>query len=658
MYLPPNRGVESFTLSAIPITFFCKKVMPLMIVMLVIHSKGYSVNFENSDIELIHVLRNWERDKTLDKVIHFHDSSALPSTIFSEFLLDIQNRIENLRMNNVNQVSLVSNAELISLEEKVQRDLFILYEYPSLCDERFEYIVGYRMLCLRLNYLKLKLKILLNPNKEQIASVAEINDQIKATLYYLNGAFSSGLINSYRKNHISSKYQLLEATLDHLSNQSVDETNTDLIQRAFLISRAGELQNNQSLLSSGSVRSIVVSGLLKKIEPLEKKMYSDNLSDKKWKECFLVRNNLRSQYLKILNTSFNKKKVPLFRSSPAESRMVFLEGQDFIFQFFWQGEKKVLTKHPKEILLRKLLDTNDKIQDAESVYAGSKNNFTQLKSNLEDLYSTFFVNAVKPGNRLVIDADGILNDLPFEALVNKGKYLIDEIDVVYSRIDMGRLEIIETDPKVFSLHGNYKNEKLFLSGAQRERFQATLKKTDKTESSIWHIATHQVLNNQNDPVLLLSDLDSIRRLDFFDFHKAGGLPTQMILTSCESLVGYPVNGELSKSFGVRAIEVGVQSLIGSLWSIDDLSAMKIINEYFKKVKDGNRSSSALNNAKRDFLAVGDSFNKHPFFWSALVHYGHDIRLKTHQPYLMVNIGIGLILLALGCFSKYEITLTS
>jgi CHAT domain-containing protein/tetratricopeptide (TPR) repeat protein len=92
------------------------------------------------------------------------------------------------------------------------------------------------------------------------------------------------------------------------------------------------------------------------------------------------------------------------------------------------------------------------------------------------------------------------------------------------------------------------------------------------------------------------------------------------LSACDSGVG-KLQGQEGISNLVEAFLVaGSKSVVASLWSADDTFASALMEQFYRRLAEGEDTSSALRNAKLDLLAkYGDQVN--PFYWAAFIAVG-------------------------------------
>jgi CHAT domain-containing protein len=112
-----------------------------------------------------------------------------------------------------------------------------------------------------------------------------------------------------------------------------------------------------------------------------------------------------------------------------------------------------------------------------------------------------------------------------------------------------------------------------------------------------------------------------------------------VLSSCNTGSGFLFSGEGILSLARGFIYSGSQSVVMSMWEIEDRSGTEIVKKFYENLKKGYRKSASLRKARIDFLKNSDQLRSHPYFWSALIVYGNNAPL-----YYTRYIVTGLVLL--------------
>ena len=190
--------------------------------------------------------------------------------------------------------------------------------------------------------------------------------------------------------------------------------------------------------------------------------------------------------------------------------------------------------------------------------------------------------------------------------------------------------------------------KLYLNDAARE----SVYKSEAGKYDIIHLAMHTLLND-TDPMrskmLFYRDEDSGED-SYLNTYEVYGIPLQagmVVLSSCNTGTGVLHSGEGIISLARGFIYSGSQSVIMSLWEIEDKSGADIMKSFYKYLKRGKTKSNALRKARIDYLKSADMLRSHPYFWSSLVIYGSDKPLyHSVKPVIISASLVSLLLLIL------------
>lgn len=164
-------------------------------------------------------------------------------------------------------------------------------------------------------------------------------------------------------------------------------------------------------------------------------------------------------------------------------------------------------------------------------------------------------------------------------------------------------------PKVLHIatHGFFLNEQRPGSGLRHEN--AMLR------SGLVLAGVTRLRSGQDDGVLTAEEAAS---LDL-----AG---TQLVvLSACDTGVGEVRNGEgvfgLRRSFAVA----GAETLVMSLWAVEDNSTARLMSDYYKRLAAGEGRIEALRNVQLRFLE--DAAMRHPFYWAGFIASGQSGPLR-------------------------------
>ncbi|MEZ5429047.1 MAG: CHAT domain-containing protein [Pyrinomonadaceae bacterium] len=284
--------------------------------------------------------------------------------------------------------------------------------------------------------------------------------------------------------------------------------------------------------------------------------------------------------------------------------------------------------------------------------------------------------------RLLISPDGLLNLIPFEALVSeKERFLVEDYSFNYlsSGRDLLRMQVgrksrtkpvlvanpsfgdpvstagtnpISTarrsitatrdlsDTYFSSLEGTKQEadsikklfpEAVFLSGEKAT--ETALKQV--ASPSILHIATHgfflEDLKDEGTNPLLRSGLaltganrgKSGEDDGILTALEASGLDLWgtklVVLSACDTGLGEVRNGE--GVYGLRRsfVLAGTESLVMSLWAVSDYVTRELMTEYYKNLKAGMGRNEALRKVQLGMLKKKN--RQHPFYWAGFIQSG-------------------------------------
>jgi CHAT domain-containing protein len=198
------------------------------------------------------------------------------------------------------------------------------------------------------------------------------------------------------------------------------------------------------------------------------------------------------------------------------------------------------------------------------------------------------------------------------------------------------------------------NGKLCINNGARE----SLFKSEAGKYDIIHLAMHTVLNDQwpmYSKMLFYQQKDSVDdgNLNTFEIY---GIPLRakmVILSSCNTGSGQLHSGEGILSLARGFIYSGSQSVVMSMWEIDDRSGTEIVKGFYRNLKRGETKSNALRKARISYLRDADMLRSHPYFWSSLVIYGNNSKLYPVRNWYLVPVILAALGIAIGAFLVYS-----
>jgi CHAT domain-containing protein len=275
--------------------------------------------------------------------------------------------------------------------------------------------------------------------------------------------------------------------------------------------------------------------------------------------------------------------------------------------------------------------------------------------------------------KIIIVPDGILHYLPFETLISdvspppsksnveKGyRFLVEDYEICYSpsavcssllqkrnKINGNPMDLLavacpEVNYQIESsknnargirklafakkeilMIANYfpKNRQKLLMG--KEAREEAFKGLDLSNFKIIHLAAHGLFDDQywwRSGILLNRDNAGpedglFQPIDLFGVRLNADL---VVLSSCQSGSGHFEKGEGLLGFSAAFFLAGANSILSSLWVIDDESGAQFMNRYYRHLAAGKTKGEALSLSKIDMM---NSKYRHPFFWAPFILIG-------------------------------------
>jgi CHAT domain-containing protein/Tfp pilus assembly protein PilF len=298
--------------------------------------------------------------------------------------------------------------------------------------------------------------------------------------------------------------------------------------------------------------------------------------------------------------------------------------------------------------------------------------------------------------KLIISSDNILSYLPFETIPSSSvshdainyrdlSYLMNTYDISYTYSATFLAEYANKQNgksnKLIAFAPNYPEpidvEKALLSrqsvfgvlndlpyAREEAEFVTRLTKGKLFENSeakesvfkkesgkydIIHLSMHTLVNDK-DPMrstLIFSHLNDTIEDGYLKTYEIYGIPLKakmVVLSSCNTGTGLLFSGEGILSLARGFIYSGSQSVVMSMWEIEDKSGTEIVEKFYQNLKKGYSKSTSLKKARMDFLKSADQLRSHPYFWATLVIYGNNDPLFYSGKLKASLIAIGLILI--------------
>lgn len=317
-------------------------------------------------------------------------------------------------------------------------------------------------------------------------------------------------------------------------------------------------------------------------------------------------------------------------------------------------------------------------------YFGNSNNINDDISGYNRIGKKVFDMMRLPKNaiykNLIIVPDGILNFLPFEALITqessttnfaKMHYLLHDFKIAYNTSANNYLnsksvsksektvlgifpvfqktayELTYSKKELESIRSNFKGKYLENSDASFSNF-----KNNANQYSILHLSTHASSGDVETPA-------SIKFYDqeilYSELYNLTLNPDLVVLSACETGIGKLYKGEGAMSIARGFQFAGAQNLLFSLWKVNDYTTSIFMADFYKNIKNNVPYFEANTNAKLDFLNNKSIPNakKSPYYWSSFVYYGSISPEEKSSNYMLYIISFLAVIALFLIFNQYQ-----
>ena len=508
--------------------------------------------------------------------------------------------------------------------------------------------------------------------------------------FYIEDLFQQLYVyeNSKIVNQISNRNRT-EKCIEIYYNLYLKELKNDYLENAFQLSEESKsvvLKNN---LQNSKVQSREVKIIVEQLQNwntiIIKEQQKHEMADiskineaiKKQNELMLL---LKQKNIKLDNkTNFNVTITDLY-SKLNKNKTILIEYFTGIYKtyIFTICNNKISLK-----VINNNLKSSKKIETFINLFTNSDaitNDVQAYNAMANELYNLLQIPKKSNFKNLIIIPDGILNFLPFEALITKKSstsnfskmhYLVKDFTVVYNNSASFFLNAVVLQNKketVLGVFPVFEKSNLELSFSQKEmqaikqnfygkyleKSQATFDnfKLNALHYSILHLCTHASSGDIETPATIKFYDQEILYSELYNLNIN---PNLVVLSACETGLGklYKAEGAMSISRGFQM--AGAQNLLFSLWKVNDFTTSLFMKNFYNNIEKGKSYSEANHNAKLSFLndiTIANS-KKSPYYWSAFVYYGSLETTNTTNYFVYIFACIGLIMLFSFAYLYYK-----
>jgi CHAT domain-containing protein/Tfp pilus assembly protein PilF len=288
------------------------------------------------------------------------------------------------------------------------------------------------------------------------------------------------------------------------------------------------------------------------------------------------------------------------------------------------------------------VDEDYQKETTEEERTKNRERFSQVASDFYEIFMAPMEKDIKT-EKLIIVPHGVLHKIPFAALTDGSKYLVDKYAIsVLPAASIVEFLIKKRKPekeKLLTL-ANPKTDYVPLDFAEqegqtisalfpqkefylRENATETTAKEKASDFNVIHFATHGEFNDKQPLQSGLLFAKDEKNDGFLQVHEIFGMDLKnanlVTLSACETALSKIQGGDdlvgLSRGF----IYAGTPSLLATLWNVDDESTSILMQNFYKNWQKGMSKPEALRQAQIVLKSMPQY--KHPFYWAPFVMIG-------------------------------------
>ncbi|MCX7551594.1 CHAT domain-containing protein [Xanthomarina sp. F2636L] len=356
--------------------------------------------------------------------------------------------------------------------------------------------------------------------------------------------------------------------------------------------------------------------------------------------------------------------------------IIYFYGKQAIYQFIISEKNTSFLKIDLTDAVKNSLTNFIHLFDSPSAINNNIKNFSNQAYNL---YQLLHLEDISNSKNLIIIPDGLLNFIPFEALLTKKTESsnFSEMSFLVSQHAVGYNSSLEfyLQPKIPSKNTNllgvfpvFENSNQMLGysvdealAIKEETNGTILMHAEATKQNfmdlavkygVLHLSTHATGGDFTNPAsmafydepMLLNELYSLNIN-----------PELVVLSACETGIGKLQKGEGAMSIARGFQYAGAKNILYSLWQINDASTAKLMTLFYKNYQSINSAFVANRQSKLDYLNDKSISNikKSPYYWSAFVYYGDLVPKKDSNQIMYYILGVLVVLIIVFLFFRKQ-----
>jgi len=489
----------------------------------------------------------------------------------------------------------------------------------------------------------------------------------KSRLYWREKAasfYSKAIKACYKVNDVNSAFYFLEKNKAQLLLQDVLHNEYKQQLPEHVIVKENELK--KAVLNATNSFSSKTNPVLQTEQ--QQRVFNSKLHYQQYKDSV-------AQHYPI--STVNKNKIKLISLKEVQQK---LATNEVFVSYFWYTNKQYVGNEKLEGVfcliaspsVTNFIEISD-IKSVEKLVSAYKNKVSQPFNTIQDrevfntisyeLYKMLFptkeIRDLLQHKKLLIASDSQLQNIPFEALITNKKtnsYLINssEVSYVYSMSFLKKNKgvkrnathnfvgyspenfsytaldsLSQTTREIRTVQNSIGGDVYCKEQALKESF---LK--DSKQYKIIHLATHA--NASENPWIAFND----SKLEAHELYTYKNEADLVVLSACNTATGELVKGEGVMSLARGFFHSGANTVVSTLWSVNDKSTAGIMKDFYQKLSDGETKSRALHLAKRKYIATSSLSDASPYYWASFILIGDsgEVSLKNNNCYWRI-IGI-------------------
>lgn len=359
---------------------------------------------------------------------------------------------------------------------------------------------------------------------------------------------------------------------------------------------------------------------------------------------FIAKSDDKKALLSSFYYPYNKNNYPKSKHNSLFIRYRVAQDKIIIWTEI-NGKRDVFVRKMSNSLDKSILSIRNAIREMPSAGENSKVNYKDIYKNLsEKLSENLLPDIPLETESILFFPDQILTILPFEILVHPKdpkKRLIENYPISYHFITYPGIQktrkklkrkILAFSPDFQKDSRGFANLKYSESEVKKiseyyptihfKKNRASVKNFKKEASAYeWiHLATHSVpnLNSEEGGALIFSENIYKNEPSILYASEINSLKIRanlVVLSACQSSIGQYIPTQGMNSIAQAFLNAGAQSVVTSLWQVDDRSTAQFMEIFYYYLSQGYTKNKALQNTKKKMM------HKMPYYWAPFVLMG-------------------------------------